>query len=629
MSGKDYSSRLKKFFQQKIKFFKRLKPDQKILTFAFIIFFFLGLFVRFYKLSEIPISLYHDEMDYVFTGEALARFGTDITGQWRVGQLRPLKTLNYTAELPALFHALSQLFFGFGPSTGHLPAAIFGLLTVLLLAYFVYRLSKNYFLSLVALLLIMLNPWHVHLSRMGYEAVISLFFQVIFLLSVFLISTYKNRQISAKVIFYYLLLFSSLFLTFFTYHGSKFLAVVLVFAACIWIFFQKQSTKRKLFFSFSLFFLLGLLLFHTINLQQAGQFGLRDAEIFSLDSLSQLVDKQRKLSFSNQIEEIFINKAVVLLKELLSRYLFVFDPYRLTISGYESGFQFSLVVHGFFYLSSIPLFLIGLKWWLKNYQRIFYFLLLFILVSPITSAITIGYQAIFRSALTYLLLLVFIAGGVAASFEYLAKFKKKTLLSFALLLFFFLESSNFTYNYLSRYGIVSADNHYFFEELLAAYVKRLDQSVLILADKGKAYSLARSIVAYNQLMPELTAQQREQFADSTSVDYHLPNVVISETCPNLVEETDTIQVVDLGMFKRCQYEEFMATAAAEFKENVDEKFLSISSPIDSGAYYFLLNDPLCNQEELKHFVFTDQLADFSPGQMIDEDFCQTWIKKEH
>ena len=62
--------------------------------------------------------------------------------------------------------------------------------------------------------------------------------------------------------------------------------------------------------------------------------------------------------------------------------------------------------------------------------------------------------------------------------------------------------------------------------------------------------------------------------------------------------------------------------------NVDDKFLSISSPIDSGAYYFLLNDPLCNEEELSYFVYTDQLADFSPSQMTDEDFCQTWIKRE-
>lgn len=619
---------IKHFLQQTIKSLRQLTNSQKIFFVFFLIFIFLGLFLRYYKLGQIPVSYYHDEMDYVFTGEALARYGTDITGQWWPGQLRPLKTLNYTAEIPAYFHAVAQLVFGFGPSSGHIPAAVFGLFTVVMASFFVYLISKNYLLSLTTFIILLLNPWHVHLSRMAYEAVISLFFQIIFLLSLYLIASYQKKKITLPLMFYYFLLFSSLILSYFTYHGTKFLAPVLVFASCLWMFAQKQTTRYKFFFASSLILLIGILLFYTWQLQQAGQFGLRNAELINFEYIGQLVDKQRKLSFANWTDQIFINKPTVLIRELLARYLFVFDPYRLAISGYESGFQFSLIVHGFFYLSSIPLFFFGIKWWLKNYRHAANFLLLFLIISPIVSVITIGYQAIFRSALTYLILSLFVAGGVFNIILNVQEKKKKVMLSIIVLLFSFLEMVNFTYNYLSRYGFVSADNHYFFEELLAAYVKRSDQAILILVDKGKAYSVARSIVAYNQLMPVLSQEEKKQFGKTTGSDYHLQKIDISENCPNLNEIINTVQIIDLGMFERCHYADFIATASSHLQDNIATNLLSISSPIDSGAYYFLLNDSLCDQNKLNFFVYTDQLADFNPDRMSNEDFCQTWIKRE-
>jgi len=592
------------------------------------IFFILGIIVRFYKLTQIPFALYHDEMDYVFAGEAVARFGSDITGQWRPWQLLPLKTLNYTAELPALFHAIAQNIFGFGPSSGHMPAAIFGIVTALFVGILVYLFSKKYLLSVLASLVVLVNPWHVHLSRMGYEAVISLFFQLLFLISLFQIGSAKKRKLLANVLLY-LLLFASLFFTYFTYHGAKFLSVALVMGASFWFFWQKKPLWQKFVLSLSLIFFLSILLLSTWRLQQAGQFGLRDSELINSSYISQLVDQQRKSSVANWANQLFINKPTILVRELLARYLFVFDPYRLVVTGYESGFQFSLIVHGFFYLSSIPLLLFGIKWWFKNYKRPAYFLLIFLLISPIASTITIGYQSIFRSALTYLILLIFIAGGIFAVFQYLTKLPKAKQLLSVFILFLLLEVANFTFVYLSRYGFVSADNHYFYEKLLASYVNRIDQPVLILTGKGKAYSLARSIVAYNQLMPQLSETEKKQFRQTSGVDYHLQELVISESCPNPLEVLDNIQVVDLDMFERCQYADFIATASAQFKYDVDDKFLSISSPIDSGAYYFLLNDPLCDKEQLAFFVYTNQLADFSPDRMTDDNFCQTWIKREN
>lgn len=609
--------------------FKNLSNAKKLFVAGCCVLFLLGLFIRFFRLNQIPLSFYHDEMDYVFTGEAVARWGTDITGEWSPWQLRPLRTLNYTAELPALFHAAAQLVFGLGPQSGHIPAAFFGLLIVIITATLAFILTKNKMLSILVGVLVATNPWHVFLSRMGYEAIISLFFQLTFIVTVWLATTKLTQKTLIKVGNYFGMLLS-IFLGFFTYHGAKFTFVALIAAACLWLFFQKISKIWKITMIISLIGFLALLTLHMVQLNQAGALGERDSELLNTEYLTEIVDERRRLSFSSPFTNLVINKPVIAYEALMRRYASVFDVYRLAVRGAESGFQFSLSVHGYFYLTMIPLSIIGVYWWLKRYSKAGLFLLLFLAVSPIASTVTIGYQTIFRSALTYLLLLIFAGGGATAVFNYLFKSKYSYLGIITILTILLIEVVTFGSNYLSRYALVSADNHYFFEKLLADYVNRIEEPVLVVVSNEKVYSQARAVVSYNQLMPELSLEERLQFSDpSVSRTFSFKDTTITGSCPNLEEVREVVQVVDQMMFGRCEYKEFLATASASLNDpKQPQRLFAISSPIDSGSYFFLINDPICNPEEVDNFVYVDDIANYQLQQLSDEEFCQNWIKRE-
>lgn len=608
-----------------IKFYKNLSKIDKLFLIGCLVLLAFSLFIRFYRLSSIPLSFYHDEMDYVFTGEAVARWGTDASGEWSPWQFQPLKTFNYTAELPAVFHAAAQLIFGFGPHNGRVPAAAFGLFTVFITTALVYIQTKNWKLGLLTAILIASNPWHIHLSRMGYEAVISLFFQVSFITMVWVLA----KDLLKKPIFKlggYLALLLTIFLGFFTYHGAKFSYIALTGAACLWILTRKIPRIRKAVLITGMIGMMSILTFHMLGLQRAGVLGERHSEIVNFEYITEKVNEKRKTAFAEPYTNLVVNKPVVAFEELSRRYMAVFDLYRLGIMGFETGFQFSLIVHGFVYLSTIPLVIIGFHWWLKAYPVEGKFLLLFLLVSPFASMITMGDQSIFRSALTYLLLLVFAGGGAASVFNYLNKTKYPYIGVLAVFLVFMLEISRFGALYLSRYGIVSADNHYFFERLFARYESGVDEPIVAVLGGAKVYSHARALASYNQLMPVLTTEERMQFNDPSRGKFKIGQTTILGICADLDEYKDHIHVVDQIMFNNCDYDELLATVFTDV--NNDQSLHSISSPIDSGGYYFLINDPVCDQDNITDFVYTGNIADYDLARLSDEEFCRTWVKHE-
>ena len=604
---------------------EKLKKSHYLLQLFFILILFLfGLILRFYKLNLIPVSLYYDEMDYVLTGESINMWGSDFSGTWQPSKLRPLHTLNFTAELPAIFHsAILQIF---GNDQVHLTSAIFGMLSILAVSFFIYTQTKRVDISLFVGATIIVNPWHIFISRMGYEAVISVFFQLIFIVCVWMIG--KKEKQKDHWMWWILGLFISYFFAYFTYHGAKMTLQLLSLVGIIWIFYQPISRIRKIIITFLFFMLVGLSIFYTTQSIQLGWFGSRDSELLSLGYASQLVNAYRQASLNFPLDHFLINKFTVLIKETSQRYLSVFDIYRLVGSGYESGFQFSLIVHGFFYLSSLFFIIPGFAWWYEKFPRMAKYLSLMLFFSPAASVLTIGYQSIFRSALTYLLLLIFVGGGIVWCTEWLKRKKKSLIFPLFIWILLLTEVLFFGISYFTRYPIVSADNHLFTEKLLSSYVGRVAQPVRIVVD-DYAYSKARSIIFYNDWLDNLSTNERMQFAQPQANTYIFSNVHISTDCPDLASMATDVQVVTPGKFQACHYFEFLSTQSAFLKNDQDQIVISaISSPIDSGAYFYLIYDDVCQGENLPHFIHNADLQKFDLQKLSNEQFCQSWVKVE-
>src|SRR3989344_7975085 len=136
--------------------------------------FFLSLFLRVWRLGEIPVSLTDDEVRIAYNAYSIWQTGKDVNGTF----------------MPILFHNSSYAFnpvpiyltspivglFGLNIVTTRFLFALTGALTVILLYGIARKLLKNDSAAFLSALVLTVNPWHLHISRIAYEGGLSLFF---------------------------------------------------------------------------------------------------------------------------------------------------------------------------------------------------------------------------------------------------------------------------------------------------------------------------------------------------------------------------------------------------------------------------------------------------------------------
>jgi hypothetical protein len=627
----------------------------------------LALVLRFVWLDTIPFSFYHDELDYAVTGQAVAHFGTDISGNWSPFSFTPLTTLNKTAELPAVFHAVFYLLFYESVLWSRITTSIFGLASILVLGLLVAKITKNSNIGMWAAAFLAINPWHIYISRSSFEGGISLFFQLLFLLSLVHLlypakSTIKERKKSPtkkwwqREVTIFLVLIFSFFSAFFTYHAAKF--TILVFLAIgIW-----ASTFSKLFFKKKDFLVVSMSLIGILStgwmmfLQTQGHLGSRSSElIFTDKNIPTQVNEVRRLSLHleglpDQLPSLVHNKFTLIVQNTIDQYFSVFDIYRLFISGYEGGFQFSLIVHGYFMLSGIVLIPLGVMYiWnhlLKKQPRLVTVMTTIFVFSPVASAITTSTQSIFRSAITYSFLVALSGIGAWYLFTLIKRSTYSTthvkFISVCIVsCFFVLESMQFGYAYLSQYPLRAVDNHDFQYRLLSEYLQKsmsnlaVDSATIMVRDQP--WSVARAHLGYSGLMSELTLDERAQFADPQTGTVTFQGTEFSSGCPDF--SSPELLVVHASSLEECPFEEYVATQSSQLvdrgvaylneeKTKVTVPLYGLSSPLDSRTYYWVLNDSLCTEFELPDYIHVQALNKFKLNKLSAKEFCETWLKKE-
>ena len=142
--------------------------------------FVLALFLRFYKLGSVPVSLFGDELDVGYQAYSVLKTGSDYYGNF----------------LPFHFHSLAEwrtplylystvptvALFGISPLGVRLPAAIFGMLDLVAFYYLVkvirmqfLNIKSDYF-EIFALFFMSISPWHIEYSRAAFEVTLMLLF---------------------------------------------------------------------------------------------------------------------------------------------------------------------------------------------------------------------------------------------------------------------------------------------------------------------------------------------------------------------------------------------------------------------------------------------------------------------
>ena len=402
---------------------------KKILFHPLLYIFLFALFLRTYRLAEIPYGFHVDEVKVGWNAYSLFNTGRD--DWWHTfplhydsfGDQRPTGIMY--ASIPAV------AFFGLNEFSTRFPSALFGALGVI----GVFFLTKNLKLKIenFAAFLAAVSPWHITLSRATSEGIIAS--TLILFGLVLLIRKKPNIAISG------ILLISS----YFFYHTARLLVPIFILAVTAFQIWSTPDHKIN-FRSMSLFFLT-LTLTLTFAFSPIARSRLNQISIFKDLGVRDELDR---LPFEEGPNHVFIarlfhNKIALYATRFANEYFSYFSPKFFLTFGETKPLRYATVLRGPLLYVEFILFILGLLIMARKVPISSHKLLLvtLLLASPLAAALTTEDAPNLHRAL---LMSPFISIIAALGLTQILKFSK--LLYSLFLLFLVLDFIYFSHQYL-------------------------------------------------------------------------------------------------------------------------------------------------------------------------------------
>jgi 4-amino-4-deoxy-L-arabinose transferase-like glycosyltransferase len=143
----------------------------------------LSIFLRLYKLGEIPPGFHQDEVSQAYNAFSILETAHD-----RYGEFLPILFRSFASYQPPVYTYLTTvpiLMVGNTIFAARFTSAFFGVLTVFLTYFLVGHITKPKYreiLSIASALVVAVAPWSVHFSRRAVEGNLGLFFFLLALL---------------------------------------------------------------------------------------------------------------------------------------------------------------------------------------------------------------------------------------------------------------------------------------------------------------------------------------------------------------------------------------------------------------------------------------------------------------
>lgn len=346
-----------------------------------------GAFLRFFKLSEFPVQLNHDEISQIYDVKSIVQTGKDIYGKFL--PLAFYSTGDYKPGHYIYISTLPYLFFGNQEITIRIAAAIFGVLTIVAVFLFVYRLTKDRIPAFFSAGLVAISPSAIFYSRKSFESVIGeslIFFGATFLL-LSLEKTYSKRWGFLGMLF----LGSAMYV-----YTSYIVVVPLIILLLIIVFWPKMKPRLVLFFL--TFFIIPLIILSLAH----PEIRFRAASVF----VTQDVNLGRLITLGENPAKAFVD-------HVFTRYLVQFNPIYLLANGLDLTNQ-GIVGMGPLLLWQLPFLLLGVTFLIKkesfsNAKKMIFGLTL---IAMIPSAITFEAHSPHRAMLAFTALNIISAFGV-------------------------------------------------------------------------------------------------------------------------------------------------------------------------------------------------------------------------
>jgi len=376
------------------------KTIKKYLIFLILL---LALFLRAWKIGEFPVGLNADEAAIGYNAYSLLK-----TGQDEFGHPWPISFQSFNDYKPGLYFYLVLPFvkiFGLSELAVRLPSVILGSLTVLILYLLVIELFGSRLLALSSSLLLAVSPWHLHFSRGGWETNAATFFIT---LAVYLFLRALKRPI------YFIFSFLIFILSLYTYHSARIITPLLIFG--LGFYYRKEIFKRANSSWLIGSFIIGLILAAPLIVSFFGPAG---ASRFSgVGIFADTGPIWRVNELRGQHSDPFSLIPKILHNKIINYGINFFDNYFSHLSGdflFISGDEIQrnrVPEMGQMYLIEIPLLLLGLYSLIKNKPKNWLFLLWWLAIAPLASALTFQSPHAIRSLNMVIPLIIIAAYGL-------------------------------------------------------------------------------------------------------------------------------------------------------------------------------------------------------------------------
>lgn len=406
-----------------------------ILIFSLILV--LAIFLRIYKMNNLPPSLNWDEVSIGYNAYSILKTGRD---EW--GNFMPLSFRAFgDYKLPLYIYLVTPSIFVFGLNEVgvRLPSILSGIGVVLLIFFIVKELTKNIYLAFGGMFISTVLPWLLIFSRIGLEANLALFLTTASFY-LFLRSFKKKLFLPISVVL--------LGLSAFTYNSSRVLILPFLLLAAISFDF-KFFTKKQI--SISLVILLVFIciaLFKGFTIDSGARFRwttiLDEGAIVKINELRGLSDLPPVLN------QLLYNKVTYFIIKASKNYFVHFDPDFLFIKG-GSNLQFSIPGSSQIYPVLLPLILLGIWTMLRQRKDWQKFLLGWLLIAPIPAAITRDAPHSLRSIFLIIPIVIITILGIKWIKDFLP-WKISRLLAILIILTLLINTYLFWQNYSGNYS---------------------------------------------------------------------------------------------------------------------------------------------------------------------------------
>lgn len=460
----------------------------------------LATLLRFPGLNHHMDTLYGDEVALGYNAYAIKETLRD-----EFGRFLPLQFESWGDQKNPVYiyaTALVQLVTGPTMASVRLPSAIAGVFAVYLTYQLVVLLKLGTAVASLSALLLALTPWHIHISRGGYEANVAL---TLGLWSV--VALLNKKWVGSAVL---------LALSAYTYYTTKMFAPLLLFATwCYLIDWKNIKKSLKPVFSY---FTLALILVAPIiylALFKGGQVRFQSINIFVDKTVTPRVERARNF-FDNPdslIAKLSENRYIYHLSDFAMYYLENFSGQFLFVGG-DSNVRYGLAGHGMLYLLDAPLVIFGLILLYHKNRRVWYFLVAWLLLAPLPTAL-VGRAYGLRSLAMLPIPQILSAFALTSYFEIKNKSKLDFLLMAIFMSLYLLSVGNWLHRYLYQYP---SYGRYWYDAPMQdaityaqARESKYDQIII-----SQSYGEVSMYYAYlNQIHPDV---YREAKANKVTVD---------------------------------------------------------------------------------------------------------------